>query len=663
MKNYLLLILLINQVGVAQNWEHLGPFNPPATTIKPNQMDLNGMGWVESLWFEKSQMVAGSRSGGLYKSSDFGETWHPFLHNFLFEGVQDIIHHKDIWTMATGSITAIQNFGSGIYIYNENSGEWINHQLPNGKSLMTRKLLRSKENGRYFACSENGIYAFNENEISLIHSEENLNLMHFAQNPKYIYVSGKQLFRMNHLGTNLENLTNRLSVFKNDVNNKISLKRIGIAVDPSNKGKIFAAYESPRGKRLDVSYDNGNTWHFLSTLKIRRMDENHLEISVAPDDSSTVYIGAVSVFKSIDGGKNFNQISNLAHAHPQFIHADVRELWVQNKDTVLVANDGGVSITTDGGQFWEDRSTGLSITEIYGIDIAKDGTVFMGCQDLGNLMYKNSKWYSLGQLYGDGGIPMIYPNNDSLVFLFQNRNLFTYDFKNHRYKYVGIAGNSKRFDVPMIYNSQRNQLIVGQEQIYLSNLDSIYWNQTTHLSGEVMHAIADIKCAPSNNDIVYFGSISPSWNPKDVKNVLFKSYDGGHTWIDISENLPLLAWRGIGSIAINPNDENHIVLSFRFANFDNGHICYESYDGGNTWSDLSFNLPHFSTKKVLFAPDGHLILGSIKGVYQLNKEQSFWRAIHPTVLGFNVTDLKFNAEGTYLYVATFGNGLWRYQWK
>src|SRR4029077_18405078 len=69
-----------------------------------------------------------------------------------------------------------------------------------------------------------------------------------------------------------------------------------------------------------------------------------------PKSADTVYLVNTGLFKSVDGGKTFNLMPARRGDH--------HGLWIdpQNPNRIGNANDGGASISTDGGKTWTTQN-------------------------------------------------------------------------------------------------------------------------------------------------------------------------------------------------------------------------------------------------------------------------------------------------------------------
>ena len=124
-----------------------------------------------------------------------------------------------------------------------------------------------------------------------------------------------------------------------------------VVVDPKNSKKILLATS---GGEVFESLDTGESWNLLSQVKgyIRKLlvNNNNPEIVYA----ATLKKG---LYKSIDGGKNFEDISksylSINSSNKQFRAA---VLDVSSSDGLFLVTKYGILRTTDGGISWQDLS-------------------------------------------------------------------------------------------------------------------------------------------------------------------------------------------------------------------------------------------------------------------------------------------------------------------
>ncbi|HEV8217274.1 MAG TPA: hypothetical protein VGP95_15605, partial [Gemmatimonadaceae bacterium] len=124
-----------------------------------------------------------------------------------------------------------------------------------------------------------------------------------------------------------------------------------------------------------------------------------LVLAVDPVNPQRVYVAGVGAFRSLDGGATFKRMAVDVHVDWHVIVFD------PNDPTILWAGtDGGVYLSTDGGDSGSSRSAGLAITQFYpGIAVHPQGTrISGGSQDNGTHVFTGTPFWD-AFIGGDGG--------------------------------------------------------------------------------------------------------------------------------------------------------------------------------------------------------------------------------------------------------------------
>ena len=95
------------------------------------------------------------------------------------------------------------------------------------------------------------------------------------------------------------------------------------------------------------SDDGGETWKQLSSdtnLTGRPWYFNHIRAD--PNDADTVWVLNFEIWKSIDGGTNWQVVAGP--------HADYQDIWFdpEDSDRIILGHDGGACVSLNGGESW-----------------------------------------------------------------------------------------------------------------------------------------------------------------------------------------------------------------------------------------------------------------------------------------------------------------------
>jgi len=124
--------------------------------------------------------------------------------------------------------------------------------------------------------------------------------------------------------------------------------KIGVAIAASNPERVYAIVEAePEKGGLYRSDDAGESWELINSHRVLHTRAwYYIHIAADPVDEDTVWVLNVPLMKSIDGGKSWEKISTP--------HGDHHDHWINpdNNRNMINGNDGGATITFDGGETW-----------------------------------------------------------------------------------------------------------------------------------------------------------------------------------------------------------------------------------------------------------------------------------------------------------------------
>ena len=167
------------------------------------------------------------------------------------------------------------------------------------------------------------------------------------------------------------------------------------------------------------SADGGETWARINSFNPRPMYFSLIKVD--PSDDRFLYVGGVTMYRSINAGKKFTSDASRG------VHADQHALWIDPRDGrhMLVGCDGGFCVSYDRTANWDFINT-MDIGQFYHVAISLKQPYYVtgGLQDNGSWMGPaialsgggpiNEDWLNVGG--GDGFVCRVDPNDPDQVY-------------------------------------------------------------------------------------------------------------------------------------------------------------------------------------------------------------------------------------------------------
>lgn len=442
--------------------------------------------------------------------------------------------------------------------------------------------------------------------------------------------------------------------------------RIGLAISNIEPFSIFAMYTNGgEYSGLYKSENLGSTWTLADPgFHIYDGSANFSwyfgQIRVNPHDPSFVYALDVSFMRSSDGGNSFPH--QLGYNGVTHLHVDHHALAFHPNDPnyIISGNDGGINISTDNGITWSQPAH-LPITQFYeiAIDLNNPARLYGGTQDNSTMRTKTGSiddWEII--MGGDGFYVNVDFNNPDIIYAeWQWGNLYksTDGGINWEWARNGInLSDPTNWSTPVIMDPNNSQtLYYGTNRIYRTTNGAASWNSissklTTSTSG--LGTITTIAVSPINSRIIYAGT--------DDSNV-WVSPDSGTSWQKISNELPE---RWVTRVVPDPSEESKVYVSFSGLKWNDPqpHI-FKSYNMGMTWNDISSNLPDIPINALAVDNNkpGQLYIGTDVGAFVSYNDGETWTVLGEGLPAVPVYDMKIHPTENYLAAGTHGRSMYK----
>jgi photosystem II stability/assembly factor-like uncharacterized protein len=431
-----------------------------------------------------------------------------------------------------------------------------------------------------------------------------------------------------------------------------NVSRINLALAPSAPETVFASIQHRTESDLLGIWktaNGGGSWTKLAATgaSCGKQCWYNMTIAVSPSDSSMVFFGGVSFYRSTDGGVTFQDIRDGIHVDQHHLAFDP-----QDPSIVYVGNDGGIYKSTSSGTEWTTLNTNLALTQFYaGVSLHPwDPVVSLGgTQDNGTLESYGSLEYN-HLIGGDGGFTAIDFLNP-IVRYGETQWKAESSFSGPRRsdggvfarKVNGIDVNERALFIPPLVMDPVNpsRLYFGTVRLYRTEDRAEHW---TPISDPFEGRISAIAPAASDPDVVYLGTSNGE---------VYRTEDGGQSWSQINLGVPN---RFIRDLVVDPLDAQRAFLTV--SGFGTVHVL-RTTDGGGVWQSVSGNLPDVPVNAIVQDPvePSTLFIGTDVGVFGTYDAGVTWSALTDGLPNVAVFDLAYNPSTGVLLAATHGRGM------
>jgi len=637
-----------------------GSYSIGCVTIDPNNHNTIWVGTGEN---NNQRSVA--YGDGVYKSTDGGQTWK----NMGLEDSQHIgkiiVHPDNSQIIYVAAIGPLWNTGGdrGLYKSVDGGDTWK----------------KSLEIDKYTGVTD------------VVMHPENPDILFAASLQRarhtFTYIGGgpgSGLYKTTDGGANWSKAQNGLP--------SVDLGRIGLAVTPADPDVTYAIVEASEGKSGFFKTENqGVSWTKQSSFVTS--GNYYQEIIADPIDANTIYAMDTWMAASHDGGKTFKKVGE------DYKHVDNHSMWIdpENTDHWLVGCDGGIYETFDAAANWDFKAN-LPVTQFYKVAVDNDSpfyNIYGGTQDnfsLGGPSRTPTKHGIMNQDWfithgGDGFESQVDPLNPDIVYAqSQHGVLVRYDRKSG--EEVGIQPKERKdenayrwnWDAPLIASPhQSGRLYFAANKVFRSNDFGNSWEvisddltaQIDRNKLKIMDRVWSMDAVAKNRSTSLYGTIvAMSESPVDPDLIIVGTddgliqitQDGGGSWRKINQipGVPKNCY--VNAVYASNHDANVMYACFNHHKYgDFKPYIFKSTNGGNSWTNISNNLPKrgstYAVEEDHIDPN-LLFCGTEFGVFFSPNGGREWKQIKAGVPTIAVRDLAIQKRENDLVLGTFGRGFY-----
>ncbi|MBX7043025.1 MAG: T9SS type A sorting domain-containing protein [Ignavibacteria bacterium] len=597
-------------------WQFAGPSN------------IEGRVTAVAIHPQNHQIVyIGTANGGLWKSTNFCQTWVSVFDNQNTSSIGAIAidpSNGNVIYCGTGEANSLRSYypGTGIYKSTDAGAAWTLLGLDSS-------------------------YSFGRIAID-------------PANTQIIYAAALGSTRRKNDQRGIYRSSNGGASWERKLFIADSVGAIDVAVDPSNPSKVIAAMWERQRREDYIKYGGRNSGIYISTnsgnnwsqpgggFPVNDVNLGRISLDISKSNPQVIYAltaatsgSARALYKTTNGGTNwtqasataapsssyawFNRICKVSPVNPDKVFAGGLELHLStnggtalptvatshvdqhavdfapsNPDFIVAGNDGGIDYSTNGGLTWQ-YSNSLPVTQFYAgeIDYNNPGTILGGTQDNGTVRTSGGT-DSWQEIYGgDGFYCLVDYTNPLNVYASSQTGGLGRSVNGGQSFSSGTSGLDLTYTnwmTPYVMDKNNPQILYcGTYKIHKTTNGMQSWTAISpdlanrHVAN--LGTITTVDVSRSNPNVIYCGT--------DDANV-WVTTNGGGNWSKVNSGLP---YRWVTRVTIHPDSANvcYVTLSGYKVDSTGSHI-FRTTNYGTSWTSIRGNLPDAPINDVVIDP-------------------------------------------------------------
>ena len=663
---------------------------------------------------EPNTFYFGAAAGGVWKTTDAGANWKPILDSQPVSSIGAVAvapsDPKVIYVgSGEGALRGNITWGNGVYRSGDGGKTWTHVGLEDTRQIGA--LIIDPKNPDHVLVAALG-HAFGPNAErgvfrtldggktwkKVLYRDENtgaVDITYDPTDPKIVYAALWQVrrqpwgFSSGGPGSGLFRSADGGETWTELKGHGLPagvLGRIDVSVSAADHRRVYAMIEAKEGG-LFRSDDGGESWTRINDDgRIRQRAWYFSKTYADPRSPDTVYVLNTGMLRSTDGGKTFNLVSAT--------HGDHHALWIDPNDPkrLINANDGGASISLDGGSTWSSQDN-QPTAQFYhvAVDNRFPYWLYGAQQDNSNLAVASfddegvigpRDFYVAGG--GESGFVVPDPRDPEIIYSDAENQIARFNHRTQQAQDISVypVDNSghpaseleHRFNWTsplMLSPHDPDVLYAAAEAVFRSDDHGMSWraispdltrndkSRQTPSGGPLTKDITSVEYY----DTIFALSESPLkkgqlWVGTDDGRVQLTT-DGGAHWANVTpKDMP--EWGTVSMIDPSPHDAGRAYLAVDRHKLDDvAPHAWKTLDAGKTWTSISAGLPDGAVTHVVREDPvrpGLLFAGTETGVFVSFDDGAHWRSLQKNLPPSPVHDLLI--KGDDLVVATHGRAFW-----
>ncbi len=417
-------------------------------------------------------------------------------------------------------------------------------------------------------------------------------------------------------------------------------RTMALAINPQNSNILYVTLWaepgiSPWKGGIYKSVDGGDSWDVKNSglpkisKNVEGLTSNYPVLVIDKSNPQILYLGNNSwtpdpgVYKTTDGGNNWAWVSRLDsddnNVNTGWIHEgavvktlaidpnNLARLYFGTSTDLITTDNAGLSwyqtyTEEKAGGYWKGHGFETTVVADIVVDPENSNTIYAGYWDMGFLKSIDGgasfKRTSDGLTYGSNTFAIILdPDNSSII-----------------YAANGLWEENKG----AVYKSTNS----GEDWVLLGSglPDAQIWS------------IALDKDSPIGSRILYATSYD---------NGVYKTTDGGQNWFPVNNGLGINSNLQVKKILIDPNHSNVLYAGIEAKQIESGNTnstiqggLFKSTNGGELWTRIDSSLPQINVWDIAIDPsNSQNIYTAVKAAYDHSQQNDFLGGVYKSTDG------------------------------
>ena len=711
----LLLTFLCGQVAVAANkyddtlfkgmkWRSIGPYRGGRVLA------------VTGIPGDPYTFYFGGVAGGVWRTTDGGSSWKPLFDKEAVSsvgaiGVADSNHNVIYVGTGEACIRGNISYGNGVYKSTDGGRTWTNVGLKDTQHIASvivhprnpDVVLVAALGHAYGPNTERGVFRSTDggkNWEKVLYKDDKTGAIDVVFDPNNPNVLFAALYQAQRTPWSLNSGGPGSGLYRS-VDGGVTWKhleghglpaglmgRIGVSVSGGDSNRVYALIEAQEGSGLYRSDDGGDSWTKInSDQRLTQRAWYFTHVFADPKSIDTVYMLNTGLFRSSDGGKSVELLPAP--------HGDHHGLWIDptNPQRMINGNDGGATITVDGGKSWTTQynqptaqfyhvaTDNQFLYQVYGAQ--QDNTTVTIASRTDDGYIGRQHWHDVGG--GESGYVVPDPRDANVVYAgaggglmsrWDKRTMQAQDITVWPVDYSGHGVKDMKYRLgwtePIVVSPHDpDVLYTAGEVVFQSTDHGRSWNAISPDLTRNDKSKQEPSGGPitkDNTSVEYYDTVftiaeSPMqkgllWAGSD-DGLVHLTRDGGKNWTNVTpKGMP--EWSLVSLIEASPHDPGTAYIALDCHKLDDlKPYIYKTTDYGKSWTKIVTGIPDGAYVHAVREDPrqkGLLYVGTETGIFVSFDSGGGWQPLQLNLPQTPIHDLVIKNDD--LVVATHGRAFW-----